>query len=105
MRLFALGCAVLLPVTCFGFGQSLGNAGTITGTVTDPSNAAIVSAAVEIRNQLSGHTQKTKTSADGSFRFQNVPPNPYHLTIQAPGFTSFERDVEIRSAVPVNMPV
>jgi len=97
LGLFWLGC--LHPAS----GQSLGNAGTIEGTVVDPSGAAVVSASVTLRNQVSGYSQSTTTASNGSFRLTNIPPNPYHLEVKAPGFNAFSSDVSIRNAIPVEI--
>jgi hypothetical protein len=83
--------------------QSLGNAGTIEGTVLDPSGAAVVNASVAIHNSVTGYKQQTTTASDGTFRFSNIPPNPYHLEVTAPGFAAFAQDVSIRSAVPIQV--
>src|ERR1700687_3082628 len=85
------------------FAQSLGNAGTIEGTVVDPSGASVAHAQVTIHNAISGYNQTTTTATDGSFRFSNIPPNPYHLEVTAPGFNVFTQDVTIRSGVPVQV--
>jgi len=86
-----------------GFSQSLGNAGTIEGTVADPSGAVVAKADVRIRNAVTGYTQSTVSGTDGGFRLSNIPPNPYHLEIRAPGFTPFEQDISIRTAVPLQV--
>ena len=46
-------------------------------------------------------TQTTITAADGTFRFTNIPQNPYHVEISAAGFETFARDVAVRSAVAI----
>jgi Carboxypeptidase regulatory-like domain/TonB-dependent Receptor Plug Domain len=102
LALFALG------LLGFGlahrvFGQSLGNAGTIEGSVVDPSGAAVPKAAVTIHNAVTGYSQSATTTSDGTFRFSNIPPNPYHLQVIAPGFDPFSQDVAIRNAVPVQI--
>jgi hypothetical protein len=84
-------------------GQSLGNAGTIEGSVLDPSGAAIPGANVTIRNPVSGYTQSASSAADGTFRLTNVPPNTYHLEITASGFETFIQDVTVRNAVPLQV--
>src|SRR5215472_3338303 len=105
-RILALGtAAVLLLFQAPVSGQSLGNAGTIEGSVVDPSGAAIVQAAVTIRNAVTGYHQSATTDRDGAFRFTNIPPNPYHLEVTAPGFALFAQDVGIRGAVPVQVKV
>src|SRR5664279_4363142 len=92
-----------LGFTTSGFGQSLGNAGTIQGTVLDSSGAALPNASVTIRNVVSGHTQSTLSTSDGTFRIANIPPNPYHLEVTVKGFNAFKQDLDIRSAVPVQV--
>jgi hypothetical protein len=104
-RILTLGAAALFLFQIPVSGQSLGNAGTIEGSVADPSGAAIVQAAVSIRNAVTGYHQSTTTDKDGAFRFTNIPPNPYHLEVTAPGFAVFTQDVGIRGAVPVQVKV
>jgi hypothetical protein len=83
--------------------QSLGNAGTIEGNVLDPSGAAIAKAEVTIHNTITGYRQSTVSGADGAFRLVNIPPNPYHFQVTAPGFAVFSQDVDIRNAIPVQV--
>jgi hypothetical protein len=91
--------------SCLPFETSVwaqvGNSGTIQGTVTDPSGAVIMNAEVSIHNPVSGLERDTKTDSSGSFTFPNVPYNPYHLTVAAPGFMSSAQDVDVRSSVAV----
>jgi len=96
-------CFVLF---CFGgtaLGQSLGNAGTIEGTVLDQSSAAVAKAEVSVHNIVTGYSQTALSGTDGTFRLVNLPPNPYHLEIRASGFAVLSQEVEIRSAVPVQV--
>jgi hypothetical protein len=83
--------------------QSLGNAGTIEGTVVDPTGGAVPRAQVNLRNALSGYNQMVQSGADGTFRLVNVPPNPYRVEITAPGFSAFSQDVDIRNSIPVQL--
>jgi hypothetical protein len=86
-----------------GYGQSLGNTGTVEGTVTDPSGAAIPKAAITLHNPLTNYTQSATSDSDGSFRLGNVPPNPYHLSVRAPGFELFAQDVTVRNSLPLQI--
>ena len=86
-------CSIILA-------QSAGNSGTIYGTVTDASGAVIPSASVAIENPVSGYNRLAKTDSSGRYQFNNLPLNPYHLSISAPGFSTFAQDVDIRSSVP-----
>ncbi len=83
--------------------QSLGNTGTIEGTVTDPSGASVANAEIMIHNLVTGYTQMAMADANGMFRLANLPPNRYHLEVKAPGFNQFSQDIEIRNAVPVQV--
>jgi hypothetical protein len=81
----------------------LGNSGTIDGVVKDPSGAIVRGATVEINNLVSGYSRTTTTGSDGTFRFTNVPFNPYHMTVTAGKFAQFSQDVEVRSSVPTKV--
>jgi hypothetical protein len=94
---------VLLFCSLPAFSQSLGNAGTIQGSVVDPSGAAVPNAAVSIHNAVTGFMLSTQTDSSGAFQLANVPRNPYHLEIKAPGFSDYSQDVDIKNAVPVQV--
>jgi hypothetical protein len=99
---FCLAFSLLaLPAFC----QSMGSAGTVRGKVTDPSGAAIPGATVGLSNDLTLYRREVVTPASGEFQFANIPPNVYHLEINAPGFEHHHRDLTIRSAVPVNLEI
>src|SRR5215470_13257002 len=83
----------------------LGNSGSIEGTVTDPSGATIVNASVEINYPVTGFTRTTTTDSSGFFRIANVPFNPYHMSVNAPGFAPYAKDLEVRSSVPMKVDV
>jgi hypothetical protein len=84
-------------------GQELGGAGTVQGTVKDPTGGVMQSVEVRISNPLTGLSRTATTDATGRFVFRNLPPNPYHLTVAAQGFRNLERDVDVRSAVPIDL--
>src|SRR5579885_3334577 len=95
----------LLSVAAVPAKGQLGNSGSIEGVVKDPSGGSVAGATVEISNSVSGFHRQAATDADGSFTFTNVPFNPYHLTVTAPGFAPFTQDVDVRSAVPVALQI
>ncbi len=96
-----LAVAAALPV----FGQGMGNSGTITGTVTDPSGATIAAATVEIQNKVTGYEKTAATDAMGTFKFLGVPLNNYHMVVKSPGFQDHVEDVMVRTTVPVSLTV
>ena len=83
--------------------QSLGNAGTVQGTVTDPSGAAVPGAQISVRNAVSGYNQSVQSGADGTFKLVNIPPNAYHLEVTSSGFSTFTQEVEIRNSLPIQV--
>ena len=85
--------------------QSLGGAGTVEGTVVDPSGARIPGASIDMKNPVSGYSRAAQTDANGTFRFTAVPPNPYHLDIRASGFAPFAQEVTVRTSVPMTLEV
>jgi Carboxypeptidase regulatory-like domain/TonB-dependent Receptor Plug Domain len=78
---------------------------SLNGTVLDPSGAVVAKAGVTIDNPVSGFHRSTTTDKAGNFSFPNVPFNPYHLTVSAAGFAETAQDVEVRSAVAVNVKI
>jgi len=103
-RLAALA-ALALSLAATAGAQSAGNSGSIDGTVTDPTGAVVSKARVEIRNPVSGFDRSATTDSSGKFQFTNIPFNPYHLTVTAPGFAAYVQDVEPRSSVPVSVAI
>jgi carboxypeptidase family protein len=103
-------CAAGMLVVCLGLSvsppasaQGLGGAGTIQGTVTDPTGGVMQAVAVTITNPVSGFTRTAATDAAGRYVFNNLPPNPYHLAVAAQGFQTLERDVDVRTGVPITV--
>jgi carboxypeptidase family protein/TonB-dependent receptor-like protein len=94
-----------LAVGLCAYAQSAGNSSSVTGTVLDPSGAVVPNAIVEIRNPVSGFQRTVTTDATGGFAISNIPFNPYHLTVTAPGFGNYVQEVDVRSVVPVNLSI
>ncbi len=101
MRFLAL---ILCCASSAAWGQSI-SAGTVSGTVTDPSGAAIAGAAASLHNPVSNYQQTVTSDQTGVFRFTNVPLNAYRLEVKSAGFASYQHDVAVRSTVPMNLDV
>jgi hypothetical protein len=86
-------------------GRAQSHSGTIQGVITDPSGGAVGNAKVEITYPVSGYHREVVTGDDGTFKFANVPFNPYHLVVTADQFEAHTEDVEVRSAVPVKLTI
>ncbi len=89
----------------FAAAQGMGSAGSVSGTVADPSGGVLPGATVELRNQISGYDKTVTTDGTGAFHFLDLSPNNYHLTAKATGFATYNADLTIRGSVPVTRPI
>jgi hypothetical protein len=78
---------------------------SVAGTVVDPSGALVPGATVEIHNPVSQFDRTTTTDSSGAFSIQNIPFNPYHVSVTATGFSPYAQDIDLRSPVPINLKV
>jgi hypothetical protein len=102
----ALLVAVVLLAICFG--SMTVNAqvlyGSLTGTVTDPSNAAVVGAKVDALEIHKGIRQAAITDNRGFYRFYELLPGIWKITVSAPGFnTAVTNDIEVNANSPVRI--
>jgi len=61
--------------------------GRLVGTVSDTSGARIPSAVVLLHADASSLESRTTSNGHGEFRFTDLHPGSYRLTVQAQGFT------------------
>src|SRR5271157_3844759 len=104
MRHVAICFALLLAVTLAAFAQVAGT-GSIQGTVTDPSGAAIAGASVTARNVATGVETARKSTDAGLFVLPLLIPGEYTVTVKATGFETLTQThvvVEALATVAVN---
>ena len=104
MRLNVCLGAALMLWPCVAFAQS--TYGTIYGTISDPSSGVIRDAVVEAKNPGTGAARSMKTGADGLYRFVNLDPGTYTISVAASGFAGAQRkDVVLpaREEIAVNI--
>jgi len=83
-RLLAL-CATLLMAAVGTYGQA--TSGSISGTVTDPSGAAIQGATVTLTNTDLNHLERTlTTNSAGFYTATSLPLGTYTVTVSDAGF-------------------
>ena len=81
-----LACAVLsLSAVIPGSSQTF--RGSINGTVSDQTGAALSGAAVKATDTGTGIALTTVTTAEGQFSFQDLPAGTYQVAVTAAGFT------------------
>jgi hypothetical protein len=73
---------------CFGQGIT----GSITGTVTDPTGAAIPGATVTITEVATNSVHTIQTSDAGTYTVPQLPPGQYSVKVDKGGFGSYQQN-------------
>jgi Carboxypeptidase regulatory-like domain len=68
-----------------------GVGGSISGTIKDPTGAAIAQASVTLVNSSTGVQQSSTTDGHGSYTFPVLPVGNYVLEVNHPGFKPYRR--------------
>ena len=68
------------------------NSGSILGTVVDANGAEVANALVTLENEDTRIQRTLMTDSAGFFRFDNVEPGRFHLTISSSGFAKWVAD-------------
>jgi hypothetical protein len=92
VRLAGLAILLAFTVACAGslaLAQSAVT-GAVGGAATDPNNAAVAGASVTLRSMDTNKTETVTTDSAGRFRFTNLQPGLYAITITATGFAEFK---------------
>src|SRR5712691_662216 len=61
---------------------------TLSGTITDPSGAAIAGAKLSITNTATGISRDVTTDSAGLYSAPNLLPGPYDVSVGASGFST-----------------
>jgi len=70
-----------------------------------PNNAVVPNATVTIENAVTGYQRTVNAGTDGAFKFTNVPPNTYALTVSATGFSPTKQALSVRTSVPITLTI
>src|SRR5271157_571882 len=79
-----------LFVFCSPFALLAQDTCSITGTVTDPTGAAIAGAQVTVASPERGIDRTAATNGSGDYLFSALPIGSYNLSVAAPGFKKYE---------------
>ena len=105
MKSLICTCALLLLASTVCVLAQTTN-GSIQGTVTDPSGAAIVGASVTSRNMDTGLTLTTATTGAGLYSLPNLPPGRYTVTVQGPNLKKYSREgVTVQTGATVGLDI
>ena len=70
----------------------------IRGTVSDPSDAVVAGAKVDLKNEATGLTRTASTNDSGNYFFTDLPVGSYQVAVTLPGFKT-----ALRTGVVVNV--
>jgi len=101
---FLVAVVVLALTPPAGWGQNV--YGTIAGTVTDTSGAAVANASVTLTNLDNAQKHSIETDASGNYTFVSILPGRYKLEGEKTGFKKFLREpieVQIESGLRVDI--
>lgn len=81
--------SIAILVFSAGVAFAQGERATITGTVTDSTQAVVPGASVVARNVATNVTHRAETNSAGIYVIPALPPGIYDLTVEKPGFRAF----------------
>lgn len=83
---FSLACAFFLLASLTS--AQVRTAGTVSGTVVDPSGAVVPGASLTISEASTGFSQTVTSNSSGEYVFPALQPGTYSLAASATGFAS-----------------
>src|SRR5260370_18812938 len=102
LRLSGYSCSILI-LACICSGQT--STGGLTGAVTDPAGAVVPGAALKLTNLDTNDARPQTTNEIGVYTFTALPPGPYRLELDHPGFKKFLQepiDVRVQQFITLN---
>src|SRR5205085_9109111 len=88
--------SIALSASLLAFAQS---SGTLTGIITDPSQANLPGVSLALTNEDTGVTERTASNAQGEYTFPLLQPGRYRLAVEAKGFRPYNRsEIVLESA-------
>src|ERR1700758_1724168 len=98
-----LATALFLGCCFTARGQS--TFGSISGTVSDASGAAVPDAQVTLTNTATSAKETFTTGHDGLYSFVNLTPGEYRIDVEKPGFKHLTREpivVQVQQSVRID---
>src|SRR5690242_11433264 len=99
MRRFHGLCGLLALVALSTSALAQQGTSTMVGSVSDPADAAVPNAVLQLTEQSTGTVRSLATAPTGLFRFVDLPPGKYLLHVKAQGFKVYELNgIELASS-------
>jgi carboxypeptidase family protein len=106
MKKLVLLCALIIAFFPAQLTRGAEPTGSISGTVVDPSGAAVPGAKITATNIDTGATRQTTTSADGSYAFLGLRVGSYSLSVEASGFQrTVQTGISVKADQSLTMPI
>ena len=87
--LLATGPASLTLLTPMAHAQT--TSATLTGTITDPTGAAIPGAHLVLHNEGTGADRQIDSNGSGEYTLSALPPGAYTLNVTGQGFSNYQQ--------------
>ncbi|MBI3207734.1 MAG: TonB-dependent receptor [Candidatus Solibacter usitatus] len=88
MQIYAVVLLLLLP----GFCRAQNLYGSLTGNITDSTDASVPGAKVAAVNTATGVSRQSISNERGVFNFNDLQPGPYRISVISEAFTPFRHD-------------
>jgi hypothetical protein len=95
MPVLAVTVALLGLAICCSIAAAQSGAGSIQGTITDPTGAVIPGASIHVVNQATGIAANTKSNNAGFYQVPALFTGTYILTVSAPGMKTYRQTIEL----------
>src|SRR5579884_1759023 len=85
-------CLLLAAMVCWTSTPVQAQAvyGSIIGTITDPSGAAVPNAKITVTDVRKGTSDTTTTNDTGNYSVTHLIPDVYDIRVEGPGFKTLE---------------
>lgn len=93
MRRIAIAFLAFALLASAGYGQRV--TGAIVGQVSDPQGLAVAGARITISNEATGLRREGTSGPDGAFRFLDLPPATYRITVSAENFKTYQSSITV----------
>ncbi|HEY2547669.1 MAG TPA: TonB-dependent receptor, partial [Candidatus Acidoferrum sp.] len=101
-RVFSRISFFLVLICGLAVGISAQSTSSLSGTVTDPTGAAVPNAKVVITNQATNVASTTQTDGTGAYLFPSLPIGSYRIEVTAPNFeTAAIQNLQLQVATAI----
>jgi hypothetical protein len=78
---------------------------SIQGRVSDPTGGSVAGAVVTLTNTATQVSDRTTSDSSGNYRFLTLPPGPYLVSGNAPGFAQVSVHLQLQTQQTLDVPL